>query len=176
MLLVTGIREMTIVIERFAGKHDRSAFDCGKPSLNDFLARYVSQYEKRNLARTYVLVNNGEVKVLGYYTLASSAIEFDTLPADQTKKLPEHPIPAILLARLAVDQSLCGQGMGARLLRDCFVRCLSLADQIGIHSLTVDAIDDDAAKFYEHFGFTQFPGQPDKLFIPLALIRQATNP
>ncbi len=175
MLLVTGIREMTVVIERFAGKHDRSAFDCGKLPLNDFLARYVSQYEKRNLARTYVLVNSGEVKVLGYYTLASTAIEFDTLPADQTKKLPEHPIPAVLLARLAVDQSLRGQGMGGALLRDCFARCLLLSDQIGIHSLAVDAIDDEAAKFYEHFGFVRFAQQPNKLFIPISVIRQAAG-
>lgn len=166
---------MKPVIERFAITHDRSVFDCGKPSLNDFLAHYVSQYEKRNLARTYVLVNSGEVKVLGYYTLASSAIEFDTLPADLTKKLPEHPIPAILLARLAVDQSKRGQGMGARLLRDCFARCLLLADQIGLHSVVVDAIDDEAAKFYEHFGFTRFSGQPDKLFIPISVIRQAAG-
>jgi GNAT superfamily N-acetyltransferase len=166
---------MTPLIERFTSKHDRSAFDCGKPPLNDFLARFVSQYEKRNLARTYVLVREGEVKVLGYYTLASSAIEFDSLPDDVTKKLPEHPIPAILLARLAVDQSLRGQKMGARLLRDCFARCLLLADQIGIHLVKVDAIDDDAAKFYEHFGFTRFPEQPDQLFIPISVIRQAVG-
>jgi GNAT superfamily N-acetyltransferase len=166
---------MTMVIERLGKQHDRSAFDCGKPPLNDFLTRYVSQYEKRNLARTYVLVHSGEVKVLGYYTLASSAIEFDSLPEDQTKKLPEHPIPAILLARLAVDQSLRGQSMGTLLLRDCFARCLSLADQLGIHSVKVDAIDDDAAKFYEHFGFTRFPEQPEQLFIPISVIRQAAG-
>jgi GNAT superfamily N-acetyltransferase len=166
---------MTTAIERFAAKHDRSAFDCGKQPLNDFLKKFVSQYEKRNLARTYVLVRSGEVKVLGYYTLASSAIEFESLPASLTKKLPERPIPAILLARLAIDQSLRGQGMGGRLLRDCFERCLLLADQIGMHSLTVDAIDDEAAKFYEHFGFTRFTGQPDKLFLPLAVIRKAES-
>ncbi|MBA4063905.1 MAG: N-acetyltransferase [Isosphaera sp.] len=166
---------MTLIIEQLAGKHDRGGFDCGKPSLNDFLTRFASQYEKRNLARTYVLVRDGEVKVLGYYTLASSAIEFDTLPADLTKKLPNHPVPAILLARLALDQSVRGQGMGGKLLRDCFERCLLLADQIGIHSLVVDAIDDEAARFYEHYGFTRFPDQPGKLFIPLAVVRQAAG-
>ena len=165
---------MTSVIERLGKQHERDSFDCGKPPLNDFLTRFVSQYEKRNLARTYVLVRSGEVKVLGYYTLASSAIEFETLPADVTKKLPQHPIPAVLLARLAVDSSLRGQKMGSRLLRDCFTRCLQLADQIGIHSVTVDAIDDEAAKFYEHFGFTRFPEQPSKLFLPISVIKQST--
>src|SRR5437660_861968 len=103
---------MTTAIERLGGQHDRSGFDCGKPSLNDFLTRFATQYEKRNLARTYVLVRTGEVKVLGYYTLASSAIEFNSLPPEHTKKLPQHPIPAVLLARLAVDQSGRGQGFG----------------------------------------------------------------
>jgi GNAT superfamily N-acetyltransferase len=164
-----------VTIERFDRQHDRSDFDCGKPSLNDFLTRLVTQYEKRNLARTYVLVRSGEVKVLGYYTLASSAIEFETLPADVKKKLPQHPIPAVLLARLAVDRCLRGQKMGAMLLRDCFGRCLQIADQLGIHSVAVDAIDDEAARFYEHFGFTRFTEQPSKLFIPLSAIKQATS-
>jgi GNAT superfamily N-acetyltransferase len=166
---------MATVIERLSARHDRGGFDCGKPSLNDFVTRFASQYEKRNLARTYVLVRDGEAKVLGYYTLASSAVEFDSLPADMTKKLPNHPVPAILLARLALDQSVRGQGMGGRLLRDCFERCLLLADQIGIHSLIVDAIDDEAARFYEHFGFTRLPDQPAKLFISMAVVRQATS-
>jgi GNAT superfamily N-acetyltransferase len=74
-----------------------------------------------------------------------------------------------------VDQSVSGQGLGGRLLRDCFVRCLQLADQIGIHAVTVDAIDEQAAKFYEHFGFTRFLNQNDKLFIPLDTIRQAVG-
>ncbi|QJW96836.1 GNAT family N-acetyltransferase [Frigoriglobus tundricola] len=164
---------MTTTIERLSRQHQRDGFDCGKPPLNDFLARFVSQYEKRNLARTYVLVRPGDVKVLGYYTLASSAIEFDSLPAANTKKLPEHPIPAVLLARLAVDLSGRGQGLGGRLLLDCFERCLLLADQIGIHSVTVDAIDDEAARFYEHFGFTCFPEQPSKLFLPISVIKQS---
>jgi len=166
---------MATLIEPLGRQHERDGFECGKPFLNDFLTRLATQYERRNLARTYVLVHSGESKVIGYYTLASSAVDFYTLPATQTKKLPRHPLPAILLARLAVDQSVCGQGLGGQLLRDCFVRCLQLADQIGIHAVTVDAIDEQAAKFYEHFGFARFLNQTDKLFIPLDTIRQAVG-
>jgi GNAT superfamily N-acetyltransferase len=151
----------------------RDAFDCGSQPLNDFLTRYASQYQKRNLARTYVLVKLGDPKVLGYYTLASSAITFNSLPADQTMKLPKHPVPVVLLARLAVDRSVGGQGFGGRLLRECFARGLQLAAQIGIDAITVDAIDEQAAKFYEHFGFMRFPQQTGKLFISLDTIRQA---
>lgn len=166
---------MTPVIERFGKHHERDGFDCGKPLLNDFLARLVSQYEKRNLARTYVLVPSGEAKVLGYYTLASSSIEFGTLPEVHTKKLPAHPIPAVLLARLAIDNSVRGKGMGKYLLRDCFDRCLMLAEQIGVHSVTVDAIDDEAARFYEHFGFIRLREQTSKLFLPISAIKQAAG-
>ncbi len=165
---------MSTTTERFSKQHERVGFDCGKPSLNNFLARFVSQYEKRNLARTYVLVRSGDVKILGYYTLASSAIEFDSLPNAHTKILPEHPVPAVLLARLAVDLSARGQGLGGRLLQNCFERCLLLADQIGIHSVTVDAIDDEAARFYEHVGFTRFQEQSNKLFLPISVIKQST--
>ncbi|MBY0460440.1 MAG: GNAT family N-acetyltransferase [Gemmataceae bacterium] len=166
---------MVGLIERLGKQHERGDFDCGKPPLNDFLQRLVSQYEKRNLARTYILAREGEERVLGYYTLASSAIAFDTLPEEHTKKLPEHPIPAVLLARLAVDVSVKGQGVGGALLRDCLARCLRLADQIGIHAVTVDAIDDEAARFYEHFGFIRFPEQMSKLFLPISAIKQAAE-
>ncbi len=167
---------MPTVIETLTSKHNRDGFDCGVPSLNDFLARYASQYEKRNLARTYVLLDEQGVKVLGYYTLTSTQIEFASLPADHTKQLPRHPIPAVLLARLAVDLSAKRHGFGKLLLRDCFNRCLLLSEQLGIHSLVVDAINDEAALFYRSFGFNRFLEQPNKLFLPMEVLRKACNP
>jgi hypothetical protein len=90
-------------IERFERSHVRDAFACGKPPLNEFIQRLVSHYEKRNLGRTYVAVRLGEKQVRGYYTLASESVPFQNLPDPSTKKLPKHPVPVILLARLAVD-------------------------------------------------------------------------
>ena len=78
-------------IERLDRGHVREGFDCGKPSLNDFLHALVSQYEKRNLGRTYVALQGEDRRVLGYYTLASGAIEAESLPANQAKKLPGTP-------------------------------------------------------------------------------------
>lgn len=116
---------MSWSIERLAAKHDRTGFCCGKQSLDDFLARYVSQYEKRNVGRTYVLVRDGEPKVYGYFTLAAADIEVADLPPELAKKLPKHPIPALLLGRLAVDQSVRGQGLGGLLLKEALVRGLA---------------------------------------------------
>ena len=81
-------------IERLERGHVREGFDCGKSSLNDFLHGLVSQYEKRNLGRTYVVIGEGARRVVGYYTLASGAIDATSLPAQHAKKLPRHPVPS----------------------------------------------------------------------------------
>ncbi len=109
-------------IERLARGHVREAFDCGKSSLNAFIQTLVSQYEKRSLGRTYVALRGEDRRVQGYYTLSSGAVEAGSLPANQAKKLPRHAVPVVLLARLAVDQSVHGRGLGGFLLRDALTR------------------------------------------------------
>jgi GNAT superfamily N-acetyltransferase len=160
-------------IERLGRSHARSGFDCGKGPLNDFLRSLVSQYEKRNLGRTYVALRPGEKRVLGYYTLASGAISFQNLPADAVRKLPRHPVPVILLARLAVDRSAQGSGLGRTLLVDALKRSLGLADRLGIHAVEVDAIDAAAKSFYEKFGFVPHLDNEFHLYLPMATIKIA---
>ena len=160
-------------IERLGKTHDRSGFDCGKVPLDDFLRSLVSQYEKRNLGRTYVAVRPGEKRVLGYYTLASGAISFQNLPADAGRRLPRHPVPVILLARLAVDRSTQGSGLGRALLVDALKRSLEMADQLGIHAVEVDAIDVAARSFYEKFGFIPLLDNEFHLYLPMTTIKAA---
>jgi GNAT superfamily N-acetyltransferase len=160
------------LIERLGRSHDRDSFCCGKAPLDDFLQRLVTQYEKRNLGRTYVAVRPPAKQVLAYYTLASSAVTFEHLPEGPAKKLPKHPVPVVLLARLAVDQSLQGEGFGEALLIDALERCLTIADQLGIHAVEVDAIDRPAKAFYEKYGFVALLDHPFHLFLPIATIRK----
>jgi GNAT superfamily N-acetyltransferase len=162
-------------IERLAPGHVREGFDCGKPSLNDFLLSLVSQYEKRNLGRTYVALMEGERRVLGYYTLASGSIEAGSLPAQQSKKLPRHAVPVVLLARLAVDRSRQGMGLGGFLLRDALARSLDLSDQLGIHAVVVDALDAEAKAFYERLGFLPLTGDEMRLFLATTTILRAAG-
>jgi GNAT superfamily N-acetyltransferase len=143
------------------------------PSLDVFLHKYVTQYEKRNLGRTYVLTREGEAQVLGYYTLAGGQITKADLPDDVAKKLPDHPIPVVLLARLAVDQAVKGQGLGRELLANAVARCASSAEQIGMHSVFVEAIDESAAAFYQKHGFIPLRAQPLRLFLPIKAIDNA---
>jgi len=163
-------------IERLDRGHVREGFDCGKPSLNDFLHALVGQYEKRNLGRTYIALEGEDRRVLGYYTLASGAVQAQRLPANQAKKLPQHAVPVVLLGRLAVDHSVHGRGLGGFLLRDAMTRSLDLAEQLGIHAVVVDALDAGAKTFYERFGFMPLTDDEMRLFLPLSTIRSAAKP
>jgi len=158
-------------IETLSQGHGRAAFSYGRPATDDFIRRLVSQYERRNLGRTYVAGRPGDATVRGYYTLASGAVAFEKLPAPAAKKLPRHPVPVVLLARLAVDQSVQGQALGEALLIDSLHRCLGLADALGIHAVEVHAIDQSARAFYEKYGFVPLLDSELHLFLPFATIK-----
>lgn len=160
-------------IERLDGSHERSGFACGKATLDDFIRKLVSQYERRNLGRTYVAVRGEEKRVLGYYTLASGAVPFGSLPGGVAKRLPKHPVPVVLLARLAVDTIDRGQRLGEMLLIDALRRSLALAELLGIHAVEVDAIDAEAKTFYEKYGFVGLPDQELHLYLPITTIRDS---
>lgn len=141
--------------------------------MDHFLRVLAGQYDKRRLGRTYVAVRPGQPQVMGYHTLASGAVSFQNLPAKVARKLPRHPVPVILLARLAVDQRAQGSGLGGRLLIDALERSLALAAQLGIFAVEVDAIDDQARSFYEKYGFAPLSDDARHLYLPMATIEDA---
>jgi GNAT superfamily N-acetyltransferase len=163
------------LIERLNKSHDRTEFCCGKPPLDDFLRTLVSQYEKRHLGRTNVAVRQGEKRVCGYYTLTAGAISFQNLPPKTARKLPRHPVPVILLARLAVDQKAQAQGLGRALLVNALERCLDVAEKLGVRAFEVDAIDPQAAEFYQKHGFVPLLDSPLHLSLPITSIRKAAG-
>lgn len=162
-------------IEPFGRHHDRSAFSCGRPPLDDFIRARVSQYEKRRLGKTFVAVPPGEPRVIGYYTLAAGAVAFERLPSDAARKLPRHPVPVVLLARLAVDVTAQGKRLGEGLLLDALQRSLGLSAGLGVHAVEVAALDDAAAAFYRRYGFTPLIDDPLHLYLPLATVEQVTG-
>lgn len=163
-------------IERLARTHVRDRFDCGQPSLDEFLRTLVSQYEKRGLGRPYVAVRGDESHVFGYYTIASGAVAFDDLPAEASRKLPRHPLPVVLVARLAVDRAVQGQRLGERLLLDALARSVQLSDELGIHAVVVVAIDPQAAAFYQKYRFISLLDSELHLFLPIATVRTLLKP
>ena len=163
-------------IERLDRGHVREGFDCGKPSLNDFLRALVSQYEKRSLGRTYVAFQGEDRRVLGYYTLASGAIEAESLPAEPGQEA-STACRAGGSAGTAGCRSKChGRGLGGFLLRDAMTRSLDLSEKLGIHAVVVDALDAEAKAFYERFGFMPLTDDEMRLFLPLSTIRSAAKP
>jgi GNAT superfamily N-acetyltransferase len=159
------------VVEALDRTHNRTAFTSGNAQLDEFLRAFVSQYERRRLGRTFVAVRAGERKVLGYYTLASGAVSFDSLPSRAKKKLPSHPVPVVLLARLAVDREIQGLGVGQFLLVDAMKRCVDIGERLGVHAIEVDAIDEGARRFYEKYGFVSLVDDRRHLFLPLATVQ-----
>jgi ribosomal protein S18 acetylase RimI-like enzyme len=158
-------------IERLGRTHLRDQFDCGQPALDNFIGSLVSQYEKRNLGRTYVAVRGSEQQVSGYYTIASGAVDFASLPAEGAKKLPKHPIPVVLIARLAVDRTVQGQRIGEMLLLDALARSVELSDKLGIHAVVVDALDQQAKAFYEKYRYIPLLDSELHLYLPVSTIR-----
>lgn len=162
---ISGLR-----IAPISKQHQRRSFDCGKSGLNEYLSHFARQNDAKNIARTFVAVDDREL-VKGYYSLCTTQVEFEKLADSLAKTLPQYPIPAALIARLAVDKKTLGKGLGARLLIDALQRILTASAEMAVKVVIVDALDDEARRFYEHFGFIALPGQEYKLFLPIETIQ-----
>ena len=162
----------TWIVARLNESHDRSGFDCGNGSLNEWLKRSAGQFDRRDLSRTYIATRPGETAVCGFYALSTHRVVYEDLSAVQSKGLPRMDVPVGLLGRLAVDQSSQGQGLGAFLLIDALRRALHISEQVGIRAVEVDAIDNAAQAFYLKFGFRSLLDDPRHLMMPMHEIRK----
>lgn len=122
-------------------------------------------------ARTYVVTDNEQRRVVGYHALTVASIDHRDATGRATKGMPRHEIPAVLLARLAVDESAKGKGIGAFLLQDAMARSLAVSEEAGIRLLLVHAFDDNAREFYLQFGFAPSPTDPMNLQLLVKDIR-----
>lgn len=163
-------------IQRLDRIHERDGFDCGVPLLNEWLRKLAGQYERRDLARTYVVAEKGQPKVLGYYAISNHQVSFDALTEDQAKGLPTLDIPVVLLGRLAIDRTAQGQGLGEYLLMDALRRANHISQHIGIRAVEVHAINEAAQRFYLKYGFVSLLDDPHHLFLPMQVIRQLELP
>ncbi|MBX3289015.1 MAG: GNAT family N-acetyltransferase [Acidobacteria bacterium] len=150
---------------------DRTAFDCGIEPLNEYLRKYALQNQKRDAARTYVVVDPDD-RILGYYTLVFGAVEPDDVPDSISSGLGRYQIPIILIARLAVDLSEKGKGLGGFLMREAFLRTIQAAEIAGLRAVMVEAKDENARAFYEKVGFRRSPSDQFKLFLNISDIRK----
>jgi GNAT superfamily N-acetyltransferase len=158
-------------VEPISELHDPSRFDCGgHESLDDWLKRFALANQRNDSARTYVVHRNGFVA--GYYSIAAGSISVEEAPSRISKGLARHPIPVILLARLAVHKNEHGTGLGKALLKEALARIAQAADIVGARAVLVHAIDEQAKAFYRHFDFEPSPGQEMELMLLMKDLRK----
>jgi len=161
-------------IEKLQRHHPLETFDCGREALNRFLIRYALQNQQGGASQTYVALT-GEA-VVGYYTLVVGQVDYDDAPERLKKGLARHPVPIMLLARLAIATSCQGKGLGSGLLKDAMLRTLQAAEIAGIRAFVAHAKDDAAKAFYERFDFVPSPSDPYHLFRLMKDVRAALKP
>jgi len=162
------------MFEKLSRDFARDDFDCGIESLNDFLKRYALQNIKKNISVTMVAASEeNRKKILGYYSVSMAQVDFEDLPADLAKGIPRYPVPAMRIGRLSVDRLAQGAGLGGELLRHALYRALEVSREVGTCIVLVDAIDENAKRFYEKYGFVSLIDLPLSLVLPMETIAEA---
>lgn len=157
-------------VELLGAHHVCAEFDCKKhPSLNEWLRRFALINQNSESARTYVVHRSN--RVVGYFSLCPGSASKQEAPSRVATGPPAHPIGVIVLARLAVDHTEQGQGLGKALLKDALLRSSQAADLISARAVLVHAIDDEAKEFYEHFGFEKCPANDLHLMLLMKDLR-----
>ncbi len=152
--------------EPLALQHRLEGFDCGKPALNDWLLRHARQAQGSGSAKTFV-VADGDDRVAGYFNLTVGQVDTLEAPERIRKGIGQYPVPVVILARLAVSREHHGRGIGVGMLQDAIRRTLVIAEQAGVRAMLTHPIDEDAARFYNRFGFIASPLREQQLLLLL---------
>lgn len=161
-------------LELLSRDHDRTSFDCGVEPLNAYLRGTARQHIEKQISMTYVLVDEGAAipkPVLGYFTIGMCEVMATDLSPKFARKYPPK-LPAIRLGRLAIDRRQQGRRLGKALLFAAIKQYWTAAASVGGVAIIVDAKDGKAADFYRRFGFQPFVSDPQKLYMPLDMVRQ----
>ena len=159
-------------IRLFDASVDIARFQCGHDHLDDYIRRYASQDTRRNIARVFVATpKDNPQQLAGFFTLCAGSVSCSSLPASLSKKLPRYPVPVALIGRLAVDKKFQGKGLDAILIVDACKKVLQASAVLAVAGIIVDAKDNEAITFYEHFGFISLQGQADRMMLPASVFQ-----
>lgn len=151
--------------EPLTADHNTVSFSCGETVLDEWLKRRALGNQISGASRTFVVVNTSR-DVMGYYALAAGAVTHQDATRSVRQNMPD-PIPVMVLARLAVDIRVHGMKLGAAMLQDALRRTLSVSQNTGVRAILVHALNDNARRFYEHYGFKPSPAHPMTLMLRL---------
>jgi GNAT superfamily N-acetyltransferase len=163
---------VSYLAEPLGEHHDLAQFDCGNGELNEWVRLHARTATGQG-TRTYVVIDDLQA-VVGYFAIAPHTIDREVLPRSQGRGAPRQ-IPAVLLAKLALDRRLQGQGLGSELLVAALTTIVRAAQRVGGKMVVVDAIDDTAARFYLHHEFIPIPDNPRRLVRKLSTIARALD-
>jgi len=158
-------------LERLGPHHDLGDFDSGNEELDGWLRRHAPAAQQMDSARTFVITRDD--RVVGYFNLTMGSVLRADAPAKLVRGLPAYPVGMVLLARLAVDRRDQGKGSGALLLSEALRKAVAAGEAVAARLVVVDAIDDDAVRFYERFGFITAPEHPRRLYRRMKDIRSS---
>ncbi|MCL2424247.1 MAG: GNAT family N-acetyltransferase [Micrococcales bacterium] len=159
-----------IVFGPFTKDLDRSTFTCGKEELDRWLRYYAGQQERDNTARTIFGMDERQVRIASFYTLVATRL--DVAEVEGTALGSRYPVSAVLLARLAVDVDYQGEGLGRVTLYNALANVVDLSEGLGFEAVVVDAIDDEAVRFYQRYGFRQLSDDGRRLFLTTKDLRK----
>ena len=162
-------------VERLGESHICQPFSCGKPDLDSFILQQAGQSSRKGTAATHVLVPVDSMQIVGYVTLASASVPFQDLPVDLSKplKLPKSgPMPATLLARLAIDVAHQRRGLGGFLMLYALEICAKSSLEIGSSMVVLDAIDEEMARYYATYGFVSLVDRPLRMVLPMGTVQK----
>ncbi len=150
----------------FRSHHHGESFDCGVHASNKYLMQLSDQPDQQNITRMFTAINEDNF-TLGFYCISATNIEFKNLPEKVIEQLPDYPVSSARIDHLAVDKSIQGNGLGARLLVDALQRIYQAAEEMGIMIVLVHAHNEKSRAFYLHYGFLPLSGEESKLFLPM---------
>lgn len=167
--MTSGLR--LVSVKEISPKSVLKKFDCEVEALNEFLSRYALKNDELGIGKTFVALNENN-QIAGYFTLATAQVAYQEIPDDFKEKLPKYPIPALRIARLAVNKDLKRKGIGKWLLAQAFIKAIHVADVTGLYFIIVDA-KETSKSFYEHYGFHKFFDEDLSYFILVDTVRKA---
>ncbi|QDV44518.1 Acetyltransferase (GNAT) family protein [Stieleria neptunia] len=161
-------------VELLRKSHDRRGFSSGQEQVDRWLKKSAFQSQKKHLSSTKLLLD-GENHLVGYYSLATSQVDFSDLPTDVAKSLPQRQLPVAVLAWLGIASSFQGRGIGKRLLATALKDCFDASETFAFIAVILDCVDEPSKAFYQHFDFAELPGYPMRLSLPFKLLERMVN-
>ena len=153
--------------------HDRKHFSCGEAGLDQYLQIFATQDIKRNISRIFVAIQKDKPEqIVGFFSLSANSLDAKDLPETIKQKLPRYPVPIALLGRLAVDRNFQNKGVGKILLAEALQKVYYAGKTMAVYAIVVEALDTNAKKFYQKFGFITLTNKPLTLFLPMQTIKE----